>query len=133
LSITTYASVYPSFSSNEILHIEKKAGKDACDRIYAYDKKVKSLKNDSESIQLIQINKYLNKFKYQSDILLNKKSDHWATPKEFLTMGSGDCEDYATGDPVPIPQWVYILTGVILALIAISYSKKNLKETHEKN
>lgn len=27
--------------------------------------------------------------------MLNKKSDHWATPKEFLTMGAGDCEDYA--------------------------------------
>ena len=35
---------------------------------------------------------------------------------------------YATGDPVPIPQWVYISAGIVLALIAISYPKKNLKE-----
>ncbi len=25
----------------------------------------------------------------------NNKSDYWETPKEFLTCGYGDCEDYA--------------------------------------
>lgn len=35
---------------------------------------------------------------------------------------------YATGDPVPIPMWVYILGGLVLFLIAISYKNKNLKE-----
>jgi len=33
---------------------------------------------------------------------------------------------YATGDPVPIPQWVYITTGMIVVLIALSYSKRKL-------
>ena len=35
---------------------------------------------------------------------------------------------YATGDPVPIPTWVYISIGVVLFLIAISYKNRNLKE-----
>ncbi len=35
---------------------------------------------------------------------------------------------YATGDPVPIPDWVYIITAIVIALIALSYSNKNLKE-----
>ena len=35
---------------------------------------------------------------------------------------------YATGDPVPIPTWVYILGVIILSLIIISYRKRNLKE-----
>ncbi len=35
---------------------------------------------------------------------------------------------YATGDPVPIPTWVYIVSGIVLVLIAISYRNKNLKE-----
>jgi len=35
---------------------------------------------------------------------------------------------YASGDPVPIPEWVYILSGIVLFFIAISYKNKNLKE-----
>jgi ABC-type transport system involved in cytochrome c biogenesis permease subunit len=33
---------------------------------------------------------------------------------------------YATGDPVPIPNWVYILTGIVVSLILISYPKRKL-------
>jgi ABC-type transport system involved in cytochrome c biogenesis permease subunit len=33
---------------------------------------------------------------------------------------------YATGDPVPIPLWVYILTLFILSLIAISYRYRKI-------
>ncbi len=27
--------------------------------------------------------------------MTNNQEDHWATPKEFLALGYGDCEDYA--------------------------------------
>ena len=35
---------------------------------------------------------------------------------------------YATGDPVPIPMWVYVCSGVVACLIILSYKNKNLKE-----
>jgi len=35
---------------------------------------------------------------------------------------------YATGDPVPIPTWVYICTFVVALLIIISFKNKNVKE-----
>lgn len=35
---------------------------------------------------------------------------------------------YATGDPVPIPTWVYYIVVMIVALITISYPNKKLKE-----
>ena len=35
---------------------------------------------------------------------------------------------YATGDPVPIPTWVYVATTIVLSIIAIAYPKRNLKE-----
>ena len=35
---------------------------------------------------------------------------------------------YASGDPIPIPNWVYIIGGIVLLLIAISFKKKNLKD-----
>jgi len=41
---------------------------------------------------------------------------------------------YATGDPVPIPTWVYIITILIAILIATAYNKRKLKTIkHEKN
>ncbi len=33
---------------------------------------------------------------------------------------------YATGDPVPIPTWVYIALSIILAIIAMAYPKRKL-------
>ncbi len=35
---------------------------------------------------------------------------------------------YATGDPVPIPTWVYVAVGVVLSLIILSYNNRKLKE-----
>jgi len=33
---------------------------------------------------------------------------------------------YATGDPVPIPSWVYYLTAVAIITIALAYPKRDL-------
>ncbi len=35
---------------------------------------------------------------------------------------------YATGDPVPIPTWVYVTSALVLGLIVVSYNNRNLKE-----
>jgi len=34
---------------------------------------------------------------------------------------------YATGDPVPIPTWVYVTTTIVLLTIALAYKNRNLK------
>jgi predicted transglutaminase-like cysteine proteinase len=44
--------------------------------------------------QLTQLNLYLNSLLPQYDAVTKHKEDDWATPKEFLTIGYGDCEDY---------------------------------------
>jgi ABC-type transport system involved in cytochrome c biogenesis permease subunit len=40
---------------------------------------------------------------------------------------------YATGDPVPIPNWVYVIMSIVVLLIIATYRKKNLKEENEEN
>jgi len=40
---------------------------------------------------------------------------------------------YATGDPVPIPSWVYITSGLVLAMMAIAYPKRKLNKKKENN
>ena len=53
------------------------------------------MKNLSKKKQLLQINFYLNQLLPQHDAVMQNQLDYWATPKEFLTTGYGDCEDYA--------------------------------------
>jgi predicted transglutaminase-like cysteine proteinase len=45
--------------------------------------------------QLNRVNSYVNKILPSRDIDSGKQTDSWATPKEFLISGKGDCEDYA--------------------------------------
>jgi len=40
---------------------------------------------------------------------------------------------YATGDPVPIPNWVYMTGGVVLVIIALAYPKRRLTITKGKS
>ncbi len=40
------------------------------------------------------VNFYLNQLLPQYDDVIQKQEDYWASPKEFLITGYGDCEDY---------------------------------------
>ena len=41
-----------------------------------------------------EVNFYLNQLLPQYDDVIQKQEDYWASPKEFLLTGYGDCEDY---------------------------------------
>ncbi len=45
--------------------------------------------------KLSHINSFYNKILPVNDATKYNVDDHWATPKEFLINGKGDCEDYA--------------------------------------
>lgn len=44
--------------------------------------------------QVLAVNEFANRFRYVLDQDNYGRSDYWAIPREFLTLG-GDCEDYA--------------------------------------
>ncbi|WP_368031094.1 transglutaminase-like cysteine peptidase [Arcobacter sp. s6] len=45
--------------------------------------------------KLSHINSFINRILPAHDISTASSIDYWATPKEFLLQGHGDCEDYA--------------------------------------
>lgn len=90
-----YASDYPSFTNHELDSIKIELGEIAKNRAHDYDKTIKSFQKLPKQTQLIKVNVYLNQLLPQVDMLNQEISDHWETPKEFLTCGYGDCEDYA--------------------------------------
>lgn len=55
---------------------------------------VQRMRGVSRYEQMVQVHRWLNRYKYIEDIDLWGRSDYWATPGEFMTM-SGDCEDYS--------------------------------------
>ena len=87
------ADIYPSFRDSELRAI-KKNNIISKNRIVDYQKTLFKLKTLDKETQLNKVNFYLNRLLPQYDDVINKKLDSWATPKEFLTVGYGDCEDY---------------------------------------
>ena len=85
---------YPTFSDDELKKISKK-NIISKKRILDYQKYIARLKTLPKQKQLQEVNFYLNGLLPQYDAITNKEEDVWATPKEFLTVGCGDCEDYA--------------------------------------
>jgi len=90
-----YASKYPSFSTSELQSIEDKLGNSAKKRVICYNNTIESYQEFSQYEQLAKVNYFLNDILPKVDKPNVDKENYWETPKEFLTMGKGDCEDYA--------------------------------------
>ena len=88
------ASDYPHFTQSDFLKIEKKAGRISKNRAMDYQKNVALFKTYKKEKQLNRVNAYLNQLLPQYDAVMQNQEDYWASPKEFLINGYGDCEDY---------------------------------------
>ena len=93
LASLLFSDTYPSFTNSELRTI-KKNSIIAKNRILDYQKNISKYKKLSQKKQLNRVNSYLNRLLPQYDDIIKKQEDNWATPKEFLTVGYGDCEDY---------------------------------------
>ena len=74
----------------------KKYGADRADVARNWQSMLIQAQNKPENQQILMVNDFFARnLRYQTDILLWKQSDYWATPLETLGRGLGDCEDYA--------------------------------------
>ena len=64
-------------------------------KIKSWEAMIKKAEKEKTLAKLKIVNDYFNKLEYKSDKNNWNKSDYWATPIEFLSVGAGDCEDYA--------------------------------------
>ncbi len=69
--------------------------KQSLERIFSWQEMINSTKNKKLLNKLQIVNNYFNKLSYKSDLNNWNEKDYWATPLEFLSIGAGDCEDYA--------------------------------------
>jgi predicted transglutaminase-like cysteine proteinase len=75
---------------------ETKYGKDAVERLVAWENLIRQDNSSSDSAKLKKTNQFFNeRIQFVDDIDLWGKKDYWATPIEFLCRRAGDCEDFA--------------------------------------
>ena len=87
------AQNYPYFTQKELNKIALK-NPISKNRILDYEKHIQKFNSLTKEEQLKRVNAYLNRLQAQYDDITQNKEDSWATPKEFLELGYGDCEDY---------------------------------------
>ena len=97
ISITFLHSKNITLSTKELQNIKTlKNEKEITIRLVRYLKLKKKVKSfDNVLKKLSHVNSFYNQILPVKDKTKYKVDDHWATPKEFLINGRGDCEDYA--------------------------------------
>ncbi len=83
--------------SNDDLRVIKSSTKEKAItiRLIKYLELKKKVKDFRLLKKLSHVNAFYNKILPINDSTKYNVDDHWATPKEFLINGKGDCEDYA--------------------------------------
>ncbi len=69
-------------------------GETAVTRAESLNQLLEVLKNKAVNEQLLQVNRFFNRFTHRFDDEVWGESDYWATPEEFIGKHTGDCEDY---------------------------------------
>jgi predicted transglutaminase-like cysteine proteinase len=92
----TSAQTAAQFSAEELRAIDEKYGQIHLNLINDYHKTMDEYRTLSHEQQLLRVNSYLNTLLPGHDSMRHDREEYWSTPKEFLAMGTGDCEDYVT-------------------------------------
>jgi predicted transglutaminase-like cysteine proteinase len=83
-------------NSTDIQYIKKaKDYKKIISRVKNYRLFFDKTKELSDIKKVTRVNNFFNKYKYINDDKNYSKNDYWASRKEFILKGGGDCEDYA--------------------------------------
>lgn len=99
--------------------------------------KIRGLELSDPSIQIREINQFINRWKQVADQDTFGKKDHWATPLEFIPVG-GDSEDFAIMKYISLKELGIdpskmrivvtndVLRGVTHTILVVKYGKRTL-------
>lgn len=96
LSVSLLNSKSIILTKDDIKNIDNSYNKKAIFlRLQGYVKLKRKIKDFDLEKKLNYVNSFYNRILPIDDSKKYSVDDHWATPKEFLIEGKGDCEDYA--------------------------------------
>lgn len=73
--------------------------------------------------QLQRVNDFFNLLPYETDPVTWDKDDYWASRKEFLGVGQGDCEDYAIAKYFTLRQLGFTNDQLFLTYVKASQTR----------
>jgi len=75
---------------------ERKFGKQAHDRLIAWEELIRQDQSNNDLDKLKKANQFFNsRIRFENDYDVWGVQDYWATPIEFICKSAGDCEDFA--------------------------------------
>lgn len=80
-------------------------------------KTILSIRKSNRQTQLQTVNDFFNALKYETDWITWHQKDYWASRKEFLGVGQGDCEDYAIAKYFTLRQLGYTNKQIFLTYV----------------
>ena len=75
-------------------HIVKTYRKGAVKRVLTLVDLMNKIKDESDKVKLLAVNRFFNEVHYASDMKIWSRKDYWANRMEFMGKDRGDCEDY---------------------------------------
>lgn len=84
----------PLVSDEMLNHLKTEYSEQAYQRGLAVNRLLASLEGEDIRKQLVEVNRFFNRFQYSEDQAHWGEQDYWATPNEFLGTHRGDCEDF---------------------------------------
>lgn len=80
----------------------------------------------SSEMKLEKVNLYFNAFVNELDINNWGYEDYWASPKEFISKGRGDCEDFAIAKYFVLKELGFDPAKMMILIVKVD----NLQELH---
>ncbi len=84
----------PLISEDMLAHLNNRYSSQAYERGLAVNRLLEQLEGRDVRTQLVEVNRFFNRFRYREDHLHWGQQDYWATPTEFIGTHQGDCEDF---------------------------------------
>jgi len=77
------------------VQILKEYDPDALRRLDDFADRLARLRALEPARRMNELNTYVNGYRSEYDGVIHRREEYWATPREFLIAGYGDCEEYA--------------------------------------
>ena len=88
--------------------LSRRFGAPAAASFTDWQKLLKDSTGQQETANLKRVNEFFNRrIRFDEDLAVWGRSDHWATPMETLGRGAGDCEDFAI-----VKYYTLLLLGI---------------------
>jgi len=85
------------------------------------------LSTQNKPTQLESINDFFNDLNFESDMVVWKQEDYWASRDEFIGMNRGDCEDYSIAKYFSLQQLGFSDSEIYITYVkAIKYRQSHM-------